>query len=662
VAAFPITFERLTRRVSRVVAMIVAGLVAGGCATSAGAGDGVEYTVSLDAARTQMVDVAMRVPDVRGPELDVVLPSWRPGRYVISDPAGGVRGVEATDADGAPLDVRKVDKSTWRVTTGGAGEVVVRYRVYANDLGGRTRHADDSHAFLSGESVFMHVPERRGDGVRVRVEAPDGWWIATGLEPVPGRPDVVTAPSYDVLMDSPLEIGLHDRHVFEVDGRPHEIVVWPTGIDYDATRLQEDFARIVETQTAIFGRMPYERYVFLMHVGAGAGGGTEHLNSTIMQTSRSALEGSRDESRSYQRLLGLVAHEFFHTWNVKQLRPAGIHPYDYARENYTDLLWVAEGTTDYYDGLTLVRAGLVKPRRYLDRLAGSFASLRDRPGARVQSVSESSFDAWIKFNRRTPDGVNSTVSFYSKGALVSLLLDLEIRRHTGGRRGLDEVMRLMFERFPLSGPGYTQADIVAVVEEVSGTGFGDFFARYVDSTDPLPLSEAFEVVGLELRFEPREEGEDEDADDADDGDDGDDADADEDGDEGDGSADDDPAPEPPRDPPLRAYLGLDLSDGGGRTTVRVARADGPAYEAGVIAGDQIVAMDGRRLRASDKKGRLAAREPGDTVRLTIFRRDELRTIDVVLAGRPDGTWKLTRTKEPTAAQEAAYASWLGQAW
>ncbi|MHC4991918.1 MAG: M61 family metallopeptidase, partial [Planctomycetota bacterium] len=205
------------------------------------------------------------------------------------------------------------------------------------------------------------------------------WRVAGGLDPLPGLPRTLRASNYDELGYSPLEIGQHERLEFEVDGTPHEIVIWGN-VEFDGDRLIEDFTSIVREQAAIFGRMPYERYVFLVHAGAGVGGGTEHLNSTIMQTSRGALEGSIDQSSAYQRFLGLVSHEMFHTWNVKQFRPAGIHPYDYQRENYSRLFWVAEGTTSYYDDLTLVRVELVEPEKYLDRLAGSIESFRSRPG------------------------------------------------------------------------------------------------------------------------------------------------------------------------------------------------------------------------------------------------------------------------------------------
>src|SRR5206468_1451681 len=392
----------------------------------------------------------------------------------VLDLAGGVRGVRAVTSAGRSLPVVKTDKTTWQITTDEAEEVTVSYRVYANSLGDRTRHVDDTHAFLSGTAVFFHVADRLKDPVIVNIEAPASWKIATGLECVRGNPRRLFAPNYDVLVDSPLEIGLHDLLEFEVNGKPHQIVIWG-GAKYDPDKLKADFTKIVKSQATLFGDMPYRRYVFLVHVGPGASGGTEHLNSTIIQTPRQSLENPE----AYKGFLRTVSHEFFHTWNVKQFRPAGIHPYDYMRENYTDLLWVAEGSTTYYADLTNVRVGINKADDYLRTLSDAIHTLRNRPGARVQSLAESSFDAWIKFSRSIPDDANFTVSFYDVGALASLLMDMELRSRTKNRVSLDDGMREMYRRFPLSGNGYTTADLIALLETMSESQWSDFFARYI---------------------------------------------------------------------------------------------------------------------------------------------------------------------------------------
>jgi len=405
----------------------------------AGVGDRpIEYRVAITRPTTQMVDVSMTVLDVERRTLDVAMPTWRPGKYEILDPAGTVREVRAFDGDGTPLPIEKIRKSVWRITTGGAETVRVDYRIFADSLRDRTRHVDDTHAFLSGESVFMFPMGRREDASVIHIEAPEHWSVASGLEPAEGDDRTLLAPNYDVLVDTPIEVGEHEVIEFEVSDTPHEIVLWGEWDECDRERLVEDFSKIVEVQRDIFGELPYERYVFLVHVGRGAGGGTEHLNSTIMQTRSASIEGSVDNSGAYQRFLGLVSHEFFHTWNVKQFRPAGIQPYDYLTENYTKLLWVAEGTTSYYDDLTLARAGLMKESRYFDRIADSIGGFLQRPGRKIQSLEESSFDAWIKFTKGSQDDYNTEISFYSHGAMVSLVLDMRLRETTGNRVSLDD--------------------------------------------------------------------------------------------------------------------------------------------------------------------------------------------------------------------------------
>lgn len=608
---------------------------------------GVTYEVSLTAPQTQMVEISMTFPSGGEDSVEVSLPTWRPGNYSILDPVGTLRTFGAFSASGRALEFKKIAKSTWRIQTGTVDEVTVRYSIYANSLGDRTRHVDATHAFLSGSAVFMFTPRLRLAPVRVRIKAPASWKIAGGLELAQDEPHTLLAPNYDVLVDSPLELGEHDLITFETGGKPYEIVIWPKGVRHDPQNMIEDFTKIIDTQTAIFGSVPFERYVFLIHASKQAGGGTEHLNSTIMQTSRATIEGSEDRSSAYKRFFGLVSHEFFHTWNVKALRPIGIHPYNYLQENYTDLLWVAEGTTSYYTELVLARNGLTKAQEYLDRLGSSIHSSRLKPGTHQQSVSDSSFDAWTTFNARSQDDYNTEVSIYARGALVSLGLDMELRLRSKGKTDLDAVMRTMYERFPLSGPGYSQADLIAVMDELSSSSFADFFKRHVDGTERLPLEKSLLSVGLELYFKANqdktEEEEEEDQD---------------------GKVADKESVEPEQDaePRLKAYLGLRLGGGGSGSIVSRVHSDGPAYSAGILPGDEIIAMNGRRLRSGDLDDRLKRLEPGQTITLQLLREDDFMEVRIALHGVPDATWTLRRMKDPSEAQMDAYRDWIGQDW
>ncbi len=606
-----------------------------GLAAAASSNDEVTYTVSLAQAQTQMVEITAAFPAQGRSEVLVHLPTWRPGRYEILDPVGTLRAIRVTDENGSDLPFEKTAKSSWRIHSAGADEIHVVYQIYANSIADRTRHVDSTHAFLSGSSVFLYDQGSRRSPVRVVLQMPTGWRVAGGLELAPNETKVLVAPNYDVLVDSPLELGLHDKHTFEAAGLPHEIIVWPKGLDYDVKQVIEDITKIVEEQFSIFGSAPYERYVFLVHAGAG-GGGTEHLNSTIMQTSRDALEGSHDRSGSYKSFLGLVAHEFFHTWNVKAFRPTGMHPYDYLKENYTDLLWVAEGSTTYYSALTQARAGLKTEQSYLDGLASSIGSHLRNPGAQVQSLASSSFDAWTHFNSHSADDGNTEISFYSGGSLASLALDMEVRARSQGKASFDDVLRVVYERYPLSGPGYSTRDLIGVLDELTGSSFQGFFHRHIASTEPFPFEEELKAVGLELYFEPAKQDKD------------------------DEKGEDDKVE--PSGPPLKADLGLRLRDGGSGCLVRSVSSEGPAYGAGLVVGDEIIAMDGKRLRSSDLSDRLKRLAIGDTVTFTLIRHEHLFELSVEVAGIEDGKWKIKRIKQASDAQRSSYASWIGHEW
>ncbi|MCW5767308.1 MAG: M61 family metallopeptidase [Phycisphaeraceae bacterium] len=588
----------------------------------------VEYIVEISKPQTQTIDITMVLRggrEVWGNELDVAMPVWRPGRYQILDLAGGIQAIEATDGKGTPLAMRKYDRATWRIASADATEVHVRYRLYCNSLGDRTRHVDATHAFLSGSAVFLYCPKMRHMPLKVTVNAPAHWRVACGLRSVEGEPHVLLAPDYDVLVDSPIEIGEIEMMSFESDGKPHEIAIWAQGaggVSYDRERLKDDFKKIVDECIAIFGDTPYERYVFLIHIAPGAGGGTEHLNSTIMQTNPAVF----DSARSYRGFLGLTAHEFFHTWNVKQLRPEGLVPYDYQRENYTDLLWVAEGTTSYYDDLIPARVGQIKESDYLDILNGQIGTYIDTPGSRVQSLEMSSFDSWIKFNRPSPDAPNSTVNFYTVGAVASFVLDMEIRRRTDNTQDLDEMMREMYRRYPLSNGGFSSADMVALIEEQTGLEWQPWFDAHIFGTEPMDIPGALAVVGLEQLHEPPKP--------------------------------DTETPKPARVREMRPYVGIRVADASGMARVSNVLTDGPAFEAGIVPGDEIIAINGVRVRASDFDSRVDLLELGTEARISLLRRDELMEFRFTPGERPAGTRKIKKVKDPSDAQQAAFDAWL----
>ncbi len=579
-----------------------------GCAAQ----PGVEYTVRLDRARNQIVRVEATVRQP-GEQAEFVLPTWRPGRYGILDFAATVRAWDAKDQSGQALEVEKIRKNAWVVSSAGAESVTFGYDIFTNELGLRTRHADDSHVFINGSSVFVMNPPSRELPHLVRFgDLPSGWRISSGLAESTEAGTLI-ASSFDVLVDSPIELGTHRVVSFDVQGVPYEIAIWGECAKSDE-ELAEDFGKIIEACLGVFGSVHFDRYVFLVHSAEGIGGGTEHLNSTIMQT----RPGSFESESAYRGFLSLVAHEFFHTWNVKNFRPAGITPYDYDKENYTTSLWVAEGCTSYYDDLLLARTGQRSVRNYLDSVEGSIGSVLSNPGKSVMSVEQASYDAWLKFwGPSSPDHRITTVSIYTHGAMVTLALDMLIRRESDSQRSFDDVMRLMNERYPLSAGGYTPEQFEHTVAEVAGIDLSEFFARYVAGTDDIPFSELLEVVGLELSL---------------------------------------------RDPDPQAFSGLTLRDSGGRTTVNRVLDASPAFEAGLNLDDEIVSANGRRIDSGDWNRLVDDASPGDVIRMGTFRRGQYREIDLILTGLIQQSFDIDYVDEPTEEQRVNYENWTGQSW
>lgn len=573
----------------------------------------ITYTISMPAPHTHLFHVTVEVDGLDGAFVDLILPSWTPGSYMIREYARHVQGFGAfTTAMDTPLPWRKIARDAWRVETGGAERIQVRYQVYANDLTVRTSHLDGAHGYFNGASVFVFVPGREAEPLRLRVEPPPGWQVTTGLEPA-DRPNEFLAADYDELVDCPVECGTHRLLAFEVDGVPHRIAIWGYGNE-DEVRLIADTRRIVEVQRDFFGALPYCHYTFILHLLDGRGGGLEHRNSVTNQVDRWTFR----PERNYERYLSLTSHELFHVWNAKRLRPAPLGPFDYRRENYTRLLWWVEGATSYYDNLLLVRAGLMAPERFLERLGEAVAQLQNQPGRLLQSLEQSSFDAWIKFYRPDENSANSSVSYYLKGGLVCFLLDMEIRARTGGTRSLDDLMRQLYAAYPITGPGIPEEGaLLAAVEELTGDrqgAFRDFFARYVSGVAELDYARALAVAGLELRWE--------------------------------------------RKGP-RAWLGCNLKRQGERTIIESVRSDGPAWEAGVYAGDELLALDGWRVNDERLTERLEERQPGDTVRLSLFRGDALIEASVTLAEAPPDRAVIKPLPAPDEAQRRTYRSWLG---
>ena len=563
-----------------------------------GAAPATIYELGLENRQAQQLDVRVTFANVNGDALEIHLPVWRTGLYRVLDPVGTLSGLRAEDGAGRPLPVEQTAKSSWRIDRSDvapgpdAASVTVDYVVYANSLSDRTRHVDAEHAFVNPGAALVYADSHRDAPVEVRVGLPEDWRVASGM--AQPRPGVLVAPHYDRLVDSPIEAGRFDLVEFDAAGIRIAFAIHGTW-DGDAERLERDVRALIEAAAAVYGSVPVARYLFITHSGARLGGGTEYYNSTVVHTD----PGRWWDPESWQGFLSLLAHEFFHTWNVKRSRPAGIARYDYLQENYTDLLWVAEGLTSYYDELLLVRAGLMTPGQYRERLARNIDAVVDRPGYGRQSLAAASFDAWTKgFHGgadRAPDKPNRTVSFYTQGGLLGLVLDLRIRAASDGARSLDDVMRGLFEDFPLGSDGFTHADVRALVARFGGAALADDLDAWVLRGEPLPLAPTLASVGWTLQRKAAEDG------------------------------------------AASTSLELQLCDANRPLTVCTVALEGAGWRAGINAGDELLAIDGARIEgfvpgpATGIETLLRRHEVGESVAVALFRGGVLRTIPVTLA-------------------------------
>jgi predicted metalloprotease with PDZ domain len=571
----------------------------------------IRYTLAMPDPRTHLFHVSIDVRGLGAETIDFVMPAWSPGSYKIRDYARNVQDARATGP------VRKVDKHTWRVAARGR-DARLDYRVYAFELNVRGLHLDADHGYFNGAAVFMYVDGLKESPVTLEIRPAPGWRVVTGLG-LAGT--VFEAPSYDVLADSPVECGRFELLTWRTLGRIHRFAIHGRG-NHDAAKLRRDVAKIVEAEARMFGGLPYEHYTFLLHLTATeGGGGLEHLNSTSLQAHPLTFR----PRKRYERFLELVAHEFFHLWNVKRIRPSALGPFDYTREVHTTLLWAMEGVTSYYDWLVPCRAGLVTPKRYLEELAERLQTFLEKPGRRHQSLSESSFDAWIKFYNPNEQSPNAQVSYYEKGALVALALDFEIRRRTANRRSLDDVLRLLWQEYGRRGAGFPEPEYRRAVERVAGGGFGAFWSAHIDGTAELDWDRAFAVAGLRLARERRKE-------------------------------------EGRPGPAVKPWLGIVAGRAGDRVLVHSVRSDSPAEKAALSARDEILAIDGCRVDADTWQARLEDRAPGDRIAIDYFRDARRRRTTAVLAAKENVALKLQPVEKPSAMQRAVYESWLGARW
>lgn len=600
----------------------------------------IHYTITPKHLAAHMWEVSVTVASPNPDGQCFRLPAWIPGSYMIREFARHIIKLHA-ESGGKNIAVEKIDKHSWRCAPGITEALTLTYEVYAWDLSVRASHLDDTHGFFNGTSVFLLPDGMRDCPCEVAIRPPDNkpaWRIATSLTPGPyaespalarhskrspsvERPHpfgVFHAADYDELIDHPVEMGTFTYASFISCGATHHIAI--TGQHRaDMARLCADFKKICDAQIRLFEperhEPPMKEYWFLvMAVGEGFGG-LEHRASTALLIARDDLPLSHESKASvgYRRFLSLASHEYFHTWNVKRIKPACFVPYDLFNENYTRQLWFFEGITDYYDDLILARTGLLTPLEYLEIEAENIGRVKSQAGHHKQSVAESSFDAWVKYYHQDENAPNAIVSYYQKGSIVGLALDLTIRRHTGGKKSLDDVMRTLWCEYGLKNIGVPEGEIEKIAEQIAGHSLRDFFAHAVYGKGDIDIAPLMSFVAIDLVWKRPSQG--------------------------------------TADEPVPSALGAKIgSDGNGDAKLAQVFDAGAAQAAGLSAGDIVLAVNKLRVNAGSIDRHLRSYPVGTVIEVLAVRRDEVMIFNVTLQAQPATLCALTTQDNPQAAK------------
>lgn len=572
------------------------------------------------------VQLTIPSPDPKGQT--VFLPAWIPGSYLIRDFSRQVESIQASTTTHA-VDIKKTGNHTWQCAPC-AGPLTLNYTIYAWDLSVRSAHVDETHAFFNGTSVFLGVDGQTDSPCLIQLDPPPhahDWQVYTSLAIPHKHPNAATrhgfgvysAPNYDALIDHPVEMGTPQVIRFMACGAQHEMVFTGIAPNIDLTRIAADTKKICAAQIEFFEPhtklAPFldssDRYVFMTMVTGDGYGGLEHRASTALMTARDALpvKGQTPDqiasNQAYQSFLGLVSHEYFHTWNVKRIKPAAFAPYDTLKENHSQLLWVFEGFTSYYDDLMLLRAGVITHADYLRILGKTISAVQRAPGRHKQSVAASSFDTWTRFYKQDENSPNALVSYYTKGSLVALALDLSLRQASDDAHSLDDVMRLLWQRYGrdfYSGQphGLPEDALPQLIQDACGLDMTDFIQRYAYGTDDLPLQELLANQGITLNWSAES---------------------------------------------TLASLDARWRVDQGETQLTTVYEGGAAHKAGLSAHDVLVAINGLRVNGNNTVEKLLrAYRAGDTITMHVFRRDELRVFPLKLTAPPTTEATLSRAE------------------
>lgn len=580
------------------------------------AGD-IQYRLSFNQAAQNYVDVELTIPTAGKGSVELFLPVWTPGSYLVREFARHIEDFRASNNSGQALSWHKTRKNRWKIDCPGQSEIRLNYRVYCRELSVRTSLVESDWALLNGACIFMTEVGAEKRNYKVQLQLPPQW--KSSYSGMAKLGEAFVAKSFDELIDCPIVAGNPAHYEFKVDSIPHHLINEGQTNVWDGPKSAADCQKVVEEVKKLWGFLPYAHnapanYHIFNILGPG-GGGLEHHNSTVIMGSRYAQRNRKD----YLGWLSLVAHEYFHAWNVKRLRPKALGPFDYENENYTPSLWIAEGFTAYYDDLLVRRAGFSNDTEYLEIFSKHINDLQNIEGRAHQSLSASSYDAWIKFYRPDENSNNSSISYYMKGPIVAFLLDAEIRSRRPDSGGLDEVMRRAYAKYAGTS-GYSEPEFRAVVNEVAGADLSGFFAKYVDGHQELDYNLALKTFGL--RFKKA------DSKDAD-----------------------------------FAWWGADMEVKAGSLNFKNVRKGAPASKAGINADDELIAIDNLRVPPDKEKleERLKRYRSGQSAKVLLARREKLVTLDVTFASKPPAAWALEINPEADSQASRNLRAWLGPA-
>jgi predicted metalloprotease with PDZ domain len=566
------------------------------------------YTVTFPEAQAHYTDIEMNISGLSQNTLDLKMPVWTPGSYLVREFAKNVESFSAA-ANNKTIPSPKINKNTWHINTAGLSSVTVKYRVYCFEISVRTSFVDVSHGFLSTSGLFIYPDKMLNTPSTIKIIPYKGWTtVSTSLDAVNGDQFTRHSPNFDILFDSPIEVGTQDVFGFDAAGVKYEVCMVGGG-NYDKEQLKKDMAKIVEQETAVFGENPNKHYVFIVHNRQRNGGGLEHLSSTTLGASRD----NYSNASGYRNFLSLVAHEHFHLWNVKRLRPIVLGPFDYDNENYTTDLWIAEGFTAYYQNLILRHAQIIDPETYLNAITGEINIIENQPGAKIQPLAEASFDAWIKSYRPNENSSNTGISYYDKGAAVAMLLDLEIINDTKGKNSLDDVMKYMYNTYyKQKKRGYTDEEFKQGLEKFAGKNLDGFYKNYVYGLIPLDYNKYLAYAGYKATDDAVNSN--------------------------------DPS------------LGIVTVENNGKKFVTAVQRDGAGWIDGINVNDELVAIDG--IPVTDVATMLNDKKTGDKISVSVLRDGLPVALPVTLLRNNRFKYKVNSLPDVTPEQMTVRKKWL----